>query len=342
MNLFSLNSILVIILIITFIYITSCGNGGGESDDITIDLIEASTELPAKVRMFFQVELTENIPSRVLNESDFEIYENKLIISSLESQAKVRNGAGSYLFSSILLLDLSGSVLKGDALPRVKDASINYIQNVMPDSTDGDYRAKEMAVYWFDGEESIHVLAPFTNDKDALIDSVRSITSDISNDNSTNLNGAVIQGLIQLENRIALQTQEQSLSTAGMMVVFSDGVDQAGRATEDAAISTVKSLSSQYSVYTVGLGAGVDQGFLNKIGKDGFIFVSDSFDLNQAFLTMAQNFEKKADSYIVLEYCSLKRSGEHNVELRLIIEESIGKMTTKFDATGFTGGCIIE
>ena len=129
MNYSLLRSVFTILLIGTLLT-SACGKKGGGSNDIGVELIEATTELPAKVRLFFQVDMGEDQSFRALNESNFQIYENNLQISDLESQTKVQNEVGSYLFSSMILLDLSGSVLNGDALPRVKDATINYIQEV--------------------------------------------------------------------------------------------------------------------------------------------------------------------------------------------------------------------
>jgi len=321
---------------------TGCGKKGGGSSGITVDLIEATTEVPAKVRLFFQVDLGESTTFRALNESDFEIYENNLLISKIESQAKVQNETGSYLFSSILLLDLSGSVLNGDALPRVKDATVNYIENVMPNSTDSNYGAREMAVFWFDGEENIHSLIPFTVDRNAIIDSIRAITPEISLDNSTNLNGAVIQGLFELESRISERNLDPRLSTAGMLLIFSDGADQAGRATQSAAISAVESLSNQYSVFTIGMGSEIDERFLTRIGRNGYELAVNSFDLNQAFIDASRNVEETSESYVVLEYCSPKRSGDHKIELRAVVDDKVGRLITEFNATGFTGGCIIN
>jgi hypothetical protein len=341
MNLSFFRSFVTALLIVAFIG-TGCGKKGGSSSGIGIELIEATTELPAKVRLFFQVDLGEESTFRALNENDFQIFENTLPISSLESQAKVQNELGSYLYSSIILLDLSGSVLNGDALPRVKDATVNYIENVMPLPSDDDYGAKEIAIYWFDGEEDIHLLAPFTIDRNTIIDSVRAITSDISSDNSTNLNGAVIQGLFELEARISDRNQDPRLSTAGSLLVFSDGADQAGRATDDAAITAVESLTNQYSVFTIGLGNEIDERFLTRIGKQGFELAVNSFDLNQAFMDMSRTVNATAESYIVLEYCSPKRSGDHNIELRLTFDDRVGKLNTEFNASGFTGGCMIQ
>ena len=88
-------SMITAMLIVAYLG-TGCGKQSGGSNGITVDLIEATTELPAKVRLFFQVDLGEETTFRALNESDFEIYENNLLISSLESQAKVQNEVGSY------------------------------------------------------------------------------------------------------------------------------------------------------------------------------------------------------------------------------------------------------
>lgn len=339
---FSLRSNAILFVVLSAILFTGCGKDGGGSAGIGMELIEATTELPAKVRLFFQVDLGEEGNFRALNEGDFEIYENNSLISTLESQAKVQNETGSYLFSSILLLDLSGSVLNGPDLNRVKDAAVNYIENVLPTSLADDYGSKEMAVYWFDGEENIHSLTPFTIDRTALIDSIRAIDSSISDDNSTNLNGAVIQGLFELEARVTERNQDPRVSTAGMLVLFSDGADQAGRATADMALSAVSSLSDQYSVFTIGLGDEIDESFLIRVGREGFESAFNSFDLNQAFLKAAEVVGNTANSYIVLEYCSPKRSGDHRIELRAVVDDRVGKLVTEFNATGFTGGCSIN
>ncbi len=324
------------------IMVMGCGKDSGGGGKIDMELIEVTTELPSKVRLFFQVDFGDNPNFRDLTENDFEIYENKLLISALESQSKIQNETGSFLFSSILLLDLSGSVLNGEALPRVIDASVNYIENVMPTQSADDYGSTEMAVYWFDGEEDIHLLSPFTIDRNAIIDSVQAINSSISTDNSTNLNGAVIQGLLELETRISDNNQDPRVSTAGSLVMFSDGADQAGRAEEAAALSAVSSLGEQYSVFTIGLGSDIDESFLNRVGKDGFVTAEDSFDLNTEFIRIANSVQAAINSYVVLEYCSPKRSGDHDIELRAVFDNKTGRFTTEFDATGFTGGCVIQ
>ncbi|MBO6534612.1 MAG: VWA domain-containing protein [Balneolaceae bacterium] len=332
------------ILLATFciMLFTACGKDSGGEPSIEMELIETTTEQPAKVRLFFKVDLGEEHLFETLTQTDFEIYENNSLISSLESQASIRNQSGAYLFSSVLLLDLSGSVLNSTDLPRVKDAAVNFIESVMPTSFNPEFGSKEMAVFWFDGEAEIHALTPFTINRDAIIDSIRSIDTDISSDNSTNLNGAVVQGLSALESRLTQTSQDPNLSTAGAMLIFTDGTDQAGRVTSSTAEATVRSLSSQYSVFTIGLGSEIDENTLRKFGRDGFELAVNSFDLNQAFLDIANQIKSAAGSFYVLEYCSPKRSGEHTIQIRANFDDRSGRFSTNFNATGFTGGCVIN
>lgn len=331
------------ILTITTIFVLLAGCGGKDKNKgIDLELIEATTELPAKVRLFFRVDLGEENLFVTLTQNDFEIYEDNSLISALESKAQIQNRPGDYLYSSILLLDLSGSVLNSTNLPRVKDAAQSFVESVMPENTEVEYGSREMAVYWFDGEENIHLLQGFSFDKDELIVALQSVDEDISADNSTNLNGAVIQGLSVLESRLTEVSLDPNLSTAGAMVIFTDGTDQAGRQDDRTAIDAVKSLSSQYSVFTIGLGEEIDQNVLEQFGRDGFELAENSFDLNTAFLDVANRIKSASGSFYVLEYCSPKRSGEHEIQLRAIYEDRVGTFTTRFSAEGFTGGCSID
>ncbi|WP_409070379.1 vWA domain-containing protein [Aliifodinibius sp. S!AR15-10] len=240
------------------------------------------------------------------------------------------------------MLDLSGSILNNADLPKVKEAATTFIERTMPDATDQLYGTREMAVYWFDGEESIHPLVSFTAERDTLVSGIESITEDISDDASTNLNGAVIQGLSVMDSRLRSIRDDQDIATAGSMVLFTDGTDQAGRVSTSAALDSVNKASSEHSLFTIGLGGEIDQDVLESFGKDGFELAEDSLELNSSFLAVAERLEAASNSFYVLEYCSPKRSGEHTLELRAVYEDKFGSFSTTFSADGFSGGCAIE
>lgn len=315
-------------------------NGGGE--EVEINLIEATTEVPSKIRLFFKVDLGEEHQFTTLEPSDFEIYEDGSQISRLESQADIQRESGDFLYSSILMLDLSGSILNNADLPKLKEAATTFIDRTMPEEGESLYGTQEMAVYWFDGEENVHPLVSYTHEGDSLISGIESINEDISNDMSTNLNGAVIQGLSIMDDRVQEIREDSDIATAGSMVLFTDGTDQAGRVGTSTALDSVNAASDEYSLFSIGLGGEIDQEVLESFGKDGFELAEDSLALNETFLAVAERLEAESNSYYVLEYCSPKRSGQHTLELRALYEDKFGSFQTEFSADGFTGGCTVD
>lgn len=189
----------VVLSIFLMVVFTGCSSSDNSGEEIEIELLESKTELPSKIHLFFKVDLGDEHRFATLQPSDFEIYENGSRISTLESQAQIQREPGDFLYSSVLLLDLSGSILNNADLPKLKEAATSFINQTMPGEGETHHGTREMAVYWFDGEENIHPLISHTPDRDTLVSAIESIDEDISNDVSTNLNGAVIQGLSVLD-----------------------------------------------------------------------------------------------------------------------------------------------
>lgn len=337
---FSARNFLLTVFLSAFL-VSSCGKDK-DNNRFEMELIESKAEMPAKVRLFFKIDLGDENLFQTLQPTDFEIYEDASLISRLESQAQIQREEGEFLFASILLLDLSGSVLRDTELPNVKNAAVSFINSVMPLESDITFGSKEMAVYWFDGEEEVHLLVPFTSDKTALAEGINSIDESISEDTSTNLNGAVVQGLSIMNSRLTEARLDPNISAAGSLVIFTDGTDQASRVTTREAQNAVRNSGNDNAVFTIGLGDEIDEDILKDIGRDGFVLAENSFDLNSSFLAVAQKVESESKSFYVLEYCSPKRSGDHTIQLRANYENSFGSFTTKFDADGFVGGCTID
>lgn len=334
--------ILTVLIMAILAGCSGSGNSGGK--EIDVDLIESKTEPPSKIHLFFKVDLDLDAEDQLttLEPSDFEIYEDGSQISSLESQAQIQREPGDFLYTSVLMLDLSGSILNNADLPKLKEAATTFIDRTMPMEGEDFFGTREMAVYWFDGEQSIHPLVPFTYERDSLVSGIQSIDEDISSDVSTNLNGAVIQGLSVLESRLRETRQESDIATAGSMVLFTDGTDQAGWVSTSTAMDSVTAASKEHSLFTIGLGGEIDKEVLKSFGKDGFELAEDSLQLNSSFLAVAKRLEAETNSFYVLEYCSPKRSGQHTLELRAIYDDKFGSFTTDFSADGFSGGCSID
>jgi uncharacterized protein YegL len=309
-------------------------------ETLTISILDEFTSLPAKVSIFFKVDTKKEEPVAGLLDSDFTIYEKgrndetERIISQDEAGRQISPNSQVFSYNSLLLLDLSGSVVN-DNLEELKNASTQFVDKVMPATRDSSL---QMGIYWFDGENKLHELIGLTDDREALDTAIQSISASISNDNSTDLYGAILRGSALAST---ILTENQDIITASSVVIFTDGTDQAARFTKQGAFDAVANADPKISFYTIGLGNEIDQDVLETIGKTSAAFADNISELVAKFEEIAQEISNEANSYYLFEYCSPKRDGSGVNELRISVRKGIatGSAQTTFDATGFHGGC---
>jgi hypothetical protein len=200
--------------------------------------------------------------------------------------------------------------------------------------------AFQMAIYWFDGEDELHLLNPLSSSKTELSAAIQGITQDISNDPSTDLYGAVIKSTAIAENLLKEITNDDIIGAASV-VIFTDGTDQASRYTESAALDKVSSANDNISFFTIGLGAEIDADVLMDIGKTFSVFAGNKEELETTFNDISFRVSQQASSFYLFEYCTPKRdgSGENNLAIQVREGNRQGAVQTKFNAKGFTGGC---
>jgi hypothetical protein len=310
---------------------------------------------PARVSLFFGVDTCDGQPVSGLSADTFEVQENGRPLSALESRRVVRPKGQRYRMGSVLLLDLSGSILRSGDFPALKDAAGRYVRTVLGARDEGH----RLAILTFDGREQPEVLVDFTGDQAAALRAldgleVRQCTANADCagftdrrtcagwrcvDESTNLNGAVVKALDRLDEALA---QDTATWKEGALVVFTDGSDQAAR------VSTFDMLEragrSPARRFTIGLGGELDDQTLRALGPDGSWPVSKVAGLSEAFDAVAAKVTARANRFYLLEYCSPKRAGRHTVKVvarwtKADGETLVGGLSGAFDATGFSSGC---
>lgn len=317
-----------------------CLNLGAQSLDITIQ--ESFTTLPSKVSVFFKVNDTDGTGVPGLNPSNFIIFEQGRNddcyneISSSEASASISPNAQIFSNNTLLVLDLSNSVLSS-SLPELKIAANSFISNVMPAVSSESFK---MAIYWFDGEDILHELQELTSNAQDLQDAIDGINEDISNDPSTDLYGAIIKSA-DVAQTIISDLENEDIFAAVSVVLFTDGTDQAARYTEQQAQSAVVNADEDVSFFTIGLGSEIDEEVLSEIGTSGSVFANESSELESVFSEISNDVSEQANSFYLFEYCSPKRdgSGMNNLVIQVIDGDRNGIVQTSFDATGFTSGC---
>lgn len=314
-----------------------------------------STSLPSKVSWSFRVDTCTGEPVAGLSAMQFEIFEDGKKVSVYESQQRIAAKGERFRLYSVVLLDLSGSMLRSGDFSQLQVAAGAYLETALAAS--GDVHRVQLMT--FDGRASPQVLVPFTSDLSALKAGLASLSvvecsvaADCASfldrrtcagwrcvDDSTNLNGAVVQSLQALDTARATSNVPWH---DGALLVFTDGTDQAGRVST--AEVRVKVLSSSEHVFAIGLGGEVDVEALKAIGRDGDWPVARADQLQGAFEEIARRTSGLANRFYVLEYCSPRRSGNHALEIRARVETADagtleGSLSGAFDATGFGSGC---
>lgn len=322
------------------IEVDACLNLG--ENDLVLSIQEQFTTLPGKVSILFKVSDADQNPISGLTADQFTIYEQGRndecfnTISTSESLARISPNSQIFSNNTLLVLDLSNSVLSS-SLTELKSASISFVDNVMPDVAQESFK---MAIYWFDGENELHLLNDLTTSKEELTMAINGITDSISNDPSTDLYGAVIKSTDRASELLNASTQGDKIGAASV-VIFTDGTDQASRFTKDAAQQKVDEADSNISFFTIGLGGEIDTQVLSDIGKTFSVFAGNKEELETTFNDISIRVSERANSFYLFEYCSPKRdgSGENNLAIQVTAAGKQGAVQTKFDATGFTGGC---
>lgn len=309
-------------------------------NDLILSIQDQYTTEPGKVSVFFKVSDADGNPVPGLTADEFTIYEqgqNDACFNTIsKSEANSRISPNSQIFSNntLLVLDLSNSVLSS-SLEELKTASASFIENVMPATTQESFK---MAIYWFDGEDLLHELNPLTANKAELTAAVEGITVDISNDPSTDLYGAVIKSTDIASNLLAESTKGEKIGAASV-VIFTDGTDQASRYTQEAAQQKVDTANPNISFFTIGLGTEIDTQVLTDIGKTSSVVATNKEELETTFNNISELVSRRASSFYLFEYCSPKRSGDNNLAIQVKKSGVQGAVQTKFNATGFSGGC---
>ena len=303
--------------------------GGSDSglppvECVELELLNGEAKPPSNVVVLFGLETCDGDPLPGLTADQFVVHEDSKLISAFDSGQTILPRSSGFELSTALLLDMSGSIIRsGDPSPLL-DAARSFVDRVPAE--------EHVAVYLFDGRRGMVRLHGFTQDKSALRAALDSLTGYTVVNSATNLNGAIVAGLISLDQRRAASTAPIS---AGSLVVFAEGTDQAGRVSDANALGSVR--QTRHSVFTIGIGGEPERAYLSRVGKNGLAFSADASGIVGAFNDIADLLDRRSQRLYAFGYCSPQRSGIH--ELTLEVENRRGALDFAFRADGFGPGC---
>lgn len=313
------------------------GSGGGSRGDIVLTELAKSTSQPAVVTISFKARTRLGEPVANLTIENFALEENGESISVSEAIPSLSKEPDEFIYSTLLLMDLSGSVL-ANSFDTLIEAATSFVTSSF--NRDGaDNGSFQLKLAYFDGRENIIPLTGYTSSSEELLEAIESLTPDVSVDNSTNLHGAMLQGITDLDAEVDTFNIDGMVS-AGSLVVFTDGNDQAARVSFNDAQTAVDEASRSLSIFTIGLEGELDTNALGQLGRDGTALANDLGGLVTAFDAIAGRIIDESNSIYIFRYCSPKRSGDENeLTINVQSDRQRGSLTTTFSALGFTGGC---
>lgn len=311
----------VLSLFVIALLAAACGGAGG----LEVKRINSAQAKPNNVWVFFTVMDGEE-PVGGLTAKDFKIHEDGQLISEFESKQTIQNPEVAAVMYTMLLVDMSGSVTESGQTDTLVDGAKSFSDKVG--------KSQKVGVYAFDGSEKITPIVPFTEAQGSVEGGLERLRTYKSKDPSTNLYGAVIEGLKEL--RTSLDREQKPLKF-GTLVVFTDGTDRAARITPDEMSEEMdKKDYEHFDIYAIGVGGELDESYLDDVGPDGTVLVSDRAKVKEAFDQIADRIERHMKRFYLLSYCSPSRKGEHEVTIKVDSEKhGGGSLEYKFDAEGF-------
>lgn len=309
-------------VLVSLLASAACSRGPG----LQLTLIDQSVQKPSNVAMYFTVDTRDGDPVPGLDETSFRIYEDDRLVSIHESKQTILNAEVAAEHITLLLVDMSGSVTESGDLHRIVHAATAFSERVS--------KVQKVGVYAFDGRTDIQRVTSFTSSGGAVESGINKLATFRTRDPSTNLNGAVIKALDELDRQLSRASAPLRFGT---LVVFTDGTDRAARVTREALHERLD--ASEYDVFVIGVGAEIDEGELGAIGRSGTVMTKNREEVAQAFNEAAERIEAMSKRYYLLGYCSPARAGVHTVRVEAVVDGASGSITYEFDAKGFGPNC---
>jgi hypothetical protein len=265
----------------------------------------------------------------ILDDSAFSLSENGIPLSSSRADRMIVPARRLTAERTLIALDLSGSIVRSG----LKSAMLDNARAII-DHLAADHR---VAIFGFDGRPDLVPFEFFTSDPPSLDDALTRAGAEPLVDDSTNLNGAVLNALQVLDRGVEEDARDIYTVAHGSLLTFTDGPDLAGRVSDQDVAKAV--LATPHSTFAIGVGSDVDQATLARIGATAQFPVSDVKGVTDAFQAVSTDLIARSQKAYVVSYCTPARAGLRSIDLVVSDGRLTGSTKLVFTADGFGGGC---
>lgn len=262
----------------------------------------------ANVALYFTVTDADDEPVPGLATDDFQATEDGSALDIFESAFRAEKAGSVLMVPTVLVLDLSRSVVQAGALDQVKAAAHQVIENLGP--------AQRLAIVTFADE--VNTRSCFDSSVQQHRDAIDAISKE--DGISTNLYGTLQQAYNMFDDgfyspnvsgcEIYSGGGGEPNLVAGLVIVVSDGNDTAARAMLTDAVNARDDRRTLF----IRVGQDLDANVAATLGNAGVIDAAGGFDDLEAAVTEAiARTNRLNDAIYIAEYCSPKRAGSHEL-----------------------------
>jgi len=293
-----------------------------------VTTLDATSAAPALVQILFSAQCSDE-PISGLSSSDVAVFEGGEEVSRAESDWSLDRQSAALETYTLLLIDISKSIIESGTLEVAQEVAATFAETLLEQN-------QSVAVAVFDGHAEIRTVVGFSSDLDELTTGIQGISEEDQLDEATNLNGAMRLGLEMLDTQVAADVEGELISV-GNLVVFTDGLDSAGRVSDSNARGAVA--ATDHQVFVVGLVGEEEVSELSALAPDGFFQADDEGALLAAFEDLAQQLLAEVNKYYRFSYCSPLRSPRTTLRLEITWEEKTSSVRFSYPTKDFGAGC---
>ena len=306
---------------------------GGDDDACTGFIVQkrGSTEIctPAGVRVTFSVAECDGTPVPDVTEADFTVINDETGHPfQSEGGSSAFEEALNFDFYTILVLDLSYSIVQNDRLGDELDGAQLFVQS-MVENQSANFK-HHVAIYVFGSTDESELVQDFTQDEGQLYDIINALRDDPGR-GSTNLYGAFATSID------LVMAQGSGEMVARSLVIFTDGTHETGDKERMREYALAKMQETHINSYAIGIQGDYDEQDIKELASSpsNFFMVQNSSDLVAAFQSVSEMLDAWSRSNYVMGVCSPLEGENRSLTIQIKRGDKIGELQIHYSAVGF-------